>query len=71
MSGSCSSRADGNGAGQDTEGRSWAELASSNERLVQLPGVAPPRNGTDRVGDARQRSARRGRCDLRQVVTTA
>lgn len=71
MSGISGDRADGNWAGRDTRGRNWEDLASGNERLVRLPGVMPAPEDTARGGGAAQWSVRRGRCDLRQVVSAA
>jgi hypothetical protein len=56
----------------DASGRIWAELSSNNERLVPLP---VPRSRPAELGHgsdgAAQWQARRGQCDMRQVVSAA
>jgi hypothetical protein len=71
MSGISGDRPDRNRAGTDASDRIWAELASTNERLVPLPSQGP-RNSPDPGGDvAAQWHSHRGRCDIRQVVSAA
>jgi hypothetical protein len=72
MSGISGTRADPNRAAQDTGGRNWEELSSNNERFVPLPAPGSPPAGSGPDSDtAAQWQPRRGRCDIRQVVSAA
>ncbi len=72
MSGISGDRAGDNWTGRGTGGRSWEELSSGNERLVPVPGERPRPDDSGPGSDVAARwHARRGRCDLRQVVSAA
>jgi hypothetical protein len=70
MSSMSGDRPDGTRAAEDTSGRIWEELSSNNERLVPLP---VPGSRTADAGPGSQVPtqwhARRGQCDMRQVVS--